>query len=72
MQTPVASTEIRGSRSTWVWEMPFLTATAVPLFLQSGGRFYKCGNLKENISLVVSDVSLKTGPNLCVGLAAVY
>jgi hypothetical protein len=33
MQTPVASTETRGGRSTWIWGIPFLTATAVPPFL---------------------------------------
>jgi hypothetical protein len=33
MQTPVVSTQIRGGRSTWLWRMPFLTATAVPSFL---------------------------------------
>jgi hypothetical protein len=32
MQTPVASTETRGGRSTWLWEMPFLTAMAVQPF----------------------------------------
>jgi hypothetical protein len=29
MQTPVASMETSGGRSTWLWGMPFLTATAV-------------------------------------------
>jgi hypothetical protein len=33
MQTAVASTEIRGGRSTGLWGMPFLTATAVSPFL---------------------------------------
>jgi hypothetical protein len=32
MQTPVASTETRGDRSTWLWGMPFLTATTVTPF----------------------------------------
>jgi hypothetical protein len=32
MQTPVASTEARGGRSTRLWGMPFLTATGVPPF----------------------------------------
>jgi hypothetical protein len=32
MQTPVASTEMRGGRSTLLWGMLFLTATAVPPF----------------------------------------
>jgi hypothetical protein len=44
MQTPVASTEIRGGRSTWLWGMPFLTATAVSPFLL-GCRFGKSQNL---------------------------
>jgi hypothetical protein len=32
MQTPVASTEMRGGRSKCTWGMPFMTATAVPPF----------------------------------------
>jgi hypothetical protein len=33
MQTPVASVETSGGRSTWLWGMPFLTETAVRPFL---------------------------------------
>jgi hypothetical protein len=32
MQAPVASTEIWGGAPTWLWRMPFLTATADPPF----------------------------------------
>jgi hypothetical protein len=33
MQTPVDSNETSGGRSTWLWGMPFLTATTVLPFL---------------------------------------
>jgi hypothetical protein len=33
MKTPVASTETIGGRSTWLWGMAFLIATAVSPFL---------------------------------------
>jgi hypothetical protein len=33
MQTPFASTEMRGGKAMWLWGKPFRTATAVPPFL---------------------------------------
>jgi hypothetical protein len=33
MYTPGASTETRGGRSSWLWGMSFVTATAGPSFL---------------------------------------
>jgi hypothetical protein len=72
MKTPVASTETRGGRSTCVWEMPFLTAMAVPLFLSGGDRFDVSDNLGYRTSHEVLDVFLKTGPHLYVSFAAVY
>jgi hypothetical protein len=63
MQTPVASTESRGSMSTWLWGMPFFccngsSSSSIRVAIDSFHEFL--------------DVSLKREPYLYVSLAAVF
>jgi hypothetical protein len=46
MQNPVAFIERRGSKSTWLWGMPFLTARAVRLFFMGSGKSDETDNLE--------------------------
>jgi hypothetical protein len=45
-QTYVASIEKSGGRSTWLWGMPFLTATAVLPFFSGSSQSDKSDNLE--------------------------
>jgi hypothetical protein len=46
MQTPVLAIKTSGDRSTSLWGVPFLNATAVSPFLP--GKFDKSDNLEKN------------------------
>jgi hypothetical protein len=46
MKIHVASIETSRGRSTYLWGMPFLTATAIPLFFPGSGLSDECGNLE--------------------------
>jgi hypothetical protein len=44
IQSPVASIETSGGRSTWLWGMPFLTHTAFTPFSSGSGQSDKSNN----------------------------
>jgi hypothetical protein len=71
MKTPVTFVETSRDRSTWLWEMHFLTATEVPLFLPGSGQYAKV-ILWNKESHVAIDVSLREEPRLYVSHRAVY
>jgi hypothetical protein len=51
MQNPVTSIGKMGSRSTWLWGMPFLAAKAVPPFFPGSSQSNKIDNFKlKNLS----------------------
>jgi hypothetical protein len=69
MQTPVASTETRGGRFTWLWGMPFLNTTAVPLFLpgwRSVDRFVLLINLQSDQRTTLPFVRSDSRKNDCL------
>jgi hypothetical protein len=46
MQNPVAFIETNVGRFTWLWGMPFLTATVFRLFFVASGQYDKNDNLE--------------------------